>query len=454
MPSGTSLQMTDRAAKKAEELIRKNPEVKTIFTAIGQLQDVTNAHLDVYCTDKNHRVTGGDLEDLKSQIRTAVRDIPAEKITVESFNMGGRQEAPVTLYVRGSDVPTLAQISEKILPIVKNTPGTVDVSSSFQRGRPELEIEINRNLAGDIGLNNISVAASLRSLVEGEVPSKFRDGDNEYDIKVRLAKTDRDSLNDIGMISFTQDKEGKNVSLREIAKINIEEGPSQIRRENRQRQVLVESNVKDASLGDVISSIRRKIKDIDLPNGYKVGFTGQAERMDEAFTILTQALLLAIVFIYMVLASQFNSFIHPFTIMLSLPLAIIGAVLTLFVFGLSFSMSTMFALIMLMGLVTKNAILLVDYTNVLRERGKSREEAILEAGPTRLRPILMTTMAMIFGMLPVAMSNAPGSEFRAPMAISIIGGLLTSMLLTLVVVPSVYSVFDEFIEKFKNRKHV
>ncbi|RMF95577.1 MAG: efflux RND transporter permease subunit [Candidatus Schekmanbacteria bacterium] len=452
MPAGTSLKMTDMAARKAEKMIRKNPEVKTIFTAIGQLGDVTNAHLDVYCTDKNHRITGANLEELKSQIRQALKDIPAEKITVETFNMGGRQEAPITLYVRGDDMPTLAKITNKILPIVKATPGTVDVSSTIQKGRPELEVVVDRNIAGDIGLNNISIASSLRSLIEGEVPSKFRDGDNEYDIRVRLAKADRDSLEDIGTISFLQDKEGRNIFLKEIAELNFKEGPSEIRRENRQREVLIESNYMNASLGDVISNVRKRIKDVEIPEGYKVGFTGQAERMEEAFSTLTSSLLLAVVFIYMVLASQFNSFIHPFTIMLSLPLAIIGAVLILFVFGLSFSISTMFAFIMLMGLVTKNAILLVDYTNVLRERGLPRREAILQAGPTRLRPILMTTLAMIFGMLPVAVSNEPGSEFRSPMAISIIGGLLTSMFLTLVVVPSVYSVLDDLKEKFKLRR--
>lgn len=453
MPPGTSLERTNSIATAAEKLIKKNPDVITIFTAIGQLNDVTNAHLDVYCTKKGNRKTGLTQEAIKEQIRVALSDFPADKIMVSSRTMDEGQEAPVTLYVRGEDFNVLSDVSQKLLPIVRSVNGTVDVSSSFEKGRPELEVSIDRDMASDMSLGTGMVANNLRSMIEGIVPSKYREGDREYDIRVRLAKLDRDSTADIENISFRQQfKGGRDIALAEIASIDQKEGPTEIRRKNRQREVLIQSWLRDIPLSAVINDIKGKVTDIKLPPGYQMGFGGQAERMGEAFSTLGQAFILGILFIYMVLASQFNSFIHPFTIMLSLPLAIVGAVITLFLFGMHFSMSTMFAIIMLLGLVTKNAILLVDYTNTLRSRGLTKEDAILQAGPARLRPILMTTLAMILGMLPVALSNAPGSEFRAPMALSIIGGLLTSMMLTLVVVPAVYSVLDTVTERFFSRK--
>jgi len=450
MPPGSSIDMTDKVASKVETIMRKLPDVKTIFTTIGTEGDANFARLNIKTTPKKERKSGKGINELISDTRELLKNIPAADIVVYHREMEARTEAPVSFYIRGKDINTLSKLSDEILPIVKKVPGTVDVTSSFKKGKPEMQVVVDRLRAADLGIGIGQVAANLRTMIEGQVVSKFRDGDKEYDIRVRLKENDRNSPFLVQNVSLSSTF-GKQVTLKDISGLKSELGPMEIRREDRERQVVIGSQLKNIPLGDVVNGIKAKLKNFRLPKGYTIGFTGQAQRMQESFGIMTKALFLAIIFIYMVLASQFNSFIHPFTIMLSLPLAIVGALLTIFLLGLRFNMSIMFAIIMLMGLVTKNAILLVDYTNTLRSKGVDTMEAILTAGPVRLRPILMTTSAMILGMFPVAISQTPGSEFRAPMAISIIGGLIASTALTLVVVPVVYYVLDEGVQYIRKK---
>ncbi len=448
MPPGSSINMTDKVASKVESILKKHPDIKTVFTTIGTDGDVTLAQLNVKTTPKGYRNTGKSIGEIISDAREMLKKVPGANIVINQRGMEAAPEAPVNLYIRGDDIDNLSRLSDRIMPIVKKVPGTVDVTSSLKKGKPEMQIIVDRLRAADVGIGIGQVASTLRTMISGQVASKFRDGDKEYDIRVRLKEEDRNSPIIIENVSLSSSG-GNQVMLKDVSKFNPDLGPMEIRRENRERQVVIASRLKNAALSEVVNNIKKKLKNYKFPRGYTMGFTGQAERMQEAFGTMTKALILAIIFIYMVLASQFNSFVHPFTIMLSLPLAIVGALLTIFLVGLRFNMSIMFAIIMLLGLVTKNAILLVDYTNTLRSRGISKTDAILTAGPTRLRPILMTTAAMILGMLPVALSRAPGSEFRAPMAISIIGGLIASTVLTLVVVPVVYYLLDEVTQKLK-----
>ena len=450
MPPGSSFTMTDRAAAKVEKIMKKHPDVITIFTTIGTDGDVTLAHLNVKTTPKGKRKSGRDMNGLIADTREMLKGVPAGDIIVSNRQMEQNPEAPVSLYIRGEDLNTLSKLSDEIMPIVKKIPGTVDVTSSLKKGKPEMQIVIDRLRAADLGIGVGQVASSLRTMLAGDVSSKFREGDKEYDIRVRLNEEDRNSPFLISNVSLSSTL-NRQITLKDVSKLDPELGPMEIRREDRQRQVVIGARLKNVPLSDVVNGIKAKLKNYRIPKGYTIGFTGQAERMQEAFGTMTSAMFLAVIFIYMVLASQFNSFTHPFTIMLSLPLSIIGALTAIFLSGLHFNMSVMFAIIMLLGLVTKNAILLVDYTNTLRSRGFDKKEAILSAGPVRLRPILMTTLAMILGMFPVAVSTAPGSEFRAPMAISIIGGLIASTALTLIVVPVVYYILDEGIVSLKNR---
>jgi HAE1 family hydrophobic/amphiphilic exporter-1 len=235
----------------------------------------------------------------------------------------------------------------------------------------------------------------------------------------------------------------KLVRLGDIAQITESVGPSQINRYDRQKEIQITANLSGALLGDVLAHISAQTDTLALPPGYIIGIVGQGEMQTEAFLNILISLLLAVIFVYIILAMQFESFVYPFSIMLSLPMSLIGAVLALLLTDSSISIMSLIGIIMLMGLVTKNAILLVDYTNTLRERGLNRTEALLKAGPVRLRPILMTTFAMIFGMLPVALAIGEGSEFRAPMGITVIGGLITSTALTLLIVPVVYTILDD-----------
>jgi multidrug efflux pump subunit AcrB len=307
---------------------------------------------------------------------------------------------------------------------------------------------IDRQALGDLGLSAAQVASGVRSAVDGDLAARYRDGEKDYDIRVLLRPEDRSEKALLERLTFPS-KKGRLVMLREVARVEGSTSPATIERLNRQRRAVISGNLDGRSLGQVVNELTPRLEAMHMPDGYSFELTGQTKNMRETMGNMMLALLLAIVFIYLVLASQFESFVHPFTIMLSLPLAVVGALLALFLTGKALGLFSMIGIILLMGLVTKNAILLIDCTNQLREQGMGMKEALLVAGPTRLRPILMTSAAMILGMLPAAISNASGSEMRAPMAISVIAGVLTSTVLTLVVVPVAYTWIDRFTIKRK-----
>jgi HAE1 family hydrophobic/amphiphilic exporter-1 len=321
----------------------------------------------------------------------------------------------------------------------------------LELSKPEVRIKVNREKASDLGINSYLLASTVRSLVDGYVATQFQEGDEQIDVRVRLKHDNRTNLNDINMLTVKSTKKIGNqdflVPLNDVADISQGLGPSQIKRYSRQKEIRVSANLSDALLGNALGDITKKSSKLVLEPGYSINIVGQGQMQEEAFTNMILTLILAIVFVYIVLAAQFDSFVHPFSIMLALPMSIIGAVLFLLIFGTAMSVVAIIGIIMLMGLVTKNGILLVDFTNVLRDRGLNRFDALLKAGPTRLRPILMTTFAMIFGMMPVALGLGEGAEFRAPMGQAVIGGLITSTLLTLFVVPVVYSILDDLGEK-------
>ncbi|HPG85045.1 MAG TPA: efflux RND transporter permease subunit, partial [bacterium] len=332
--------------------------------------------------------------------------------------------------------------------IVRTTPGAVDVENSLETSKPEVRIRIDREKAADLGANVALIASTARAMVDGYVASTFQEGDEQFDVRVRLNKEDRTSLENVGDLLVKSSKDIGNgqrlmVPIRNIAAIQPASGPSKINRYDRQREIRVDANTYQKTLGQVMGGIQQQTRKMAIPAGYDIGVVGQGQMQSETFANMLMALALAIIFVYIVLAAQFESFIHPFSIMLALPMSLIGAVLALLAWGSSLSMMSMIGIIMLMGLVTKNGILLVDYANQLRRQGVARTQALIQAGAIRLRPILMTTFAMIFGMIPVAFALGEGSEFRAPMGQAVIGGLITSTLLTLFIVPVVYSILDD-----------
>jgi HAE1 family hydrophobic/amphiphilic exporter-1 len=338
---------------------------------------------------------------------------------------------------------------ERIRPIV----GLVDLDASVKPDKPTVDVVMRRELASDAGLNAAAVASSLRTLVAGQTVGNWRAVDGEsYDVNVRLAPGQRARTSDLEQLPFVvgtaADGSARVVRLGQVAQVMESTGPNQINRRNLNREVAINANVYGRSAGDVSADIRVVLDTITMPPGYRYEFGGSTKNMQESFGYAVSALALAIIFIYMILASQFQSFLQPLALMTSLPLTLIGVVLALLMFGSSISMFSVIGIVLLMGLVTKNAILLVDFA-IRARRGLDgaapldRENALLLAARVRLRPILMTTLAMVFGMVPLAFALTEGSEQRAPMGQAVIGGVITSSLLTLVVVPVVYCYMDD-----------
>jgi HAE1 family hydrophobic/amphiphilic exporter-1 len=326
---------------------------------------------------------------------------------------------------------------------VKTIKGVTDSDTSFETQQPELRVTIDRQRAADIGVPLEAVSSSMRTLVGGEEVSRFKDGDEQYAVNVRLDEQFRQDPQAMGDL-FIQASGGRMVRVSDVAKLTMENAPSSIERYNRMRQYSVSASLdrEQTTLGEALAAARVKVGELGLKAGYQVTFGGSAKTLDEAQGDFLLAILLAIAFIYMVLASQFNSFIHPLTIMTALPLSLPAGLLALMAFGMTINVYSAIGMMMLFGIVKKNSILQVDYTNTLRAEGMERHAAMIQANHVRLRPILMTTIAIVAGMLPIAFGRGAGSGSRASMAVTIIGGQLLCLLLTLLVTPVVYSYFD------------
>lgn len=356
---------------------------------------------------------------------------------------GGGSTNRLSMIVQGPDIEQLQLYSNALLEKVKEIDGVSDSDTSFETTQPELRITVDRQRAADIGVPLDSVSSSLRTLVGGEEVSKFRDGDEQYSVRLRLDEPYRRDPKAMGDL-FVQASGGRMVRVSDVARLTMEGAPASIDRYNRMRQFSVNASLDSSrtTLGEALAAARVKVGEIGLKAGYQVTFSGSARTLAEAQNDFLLAVLLAIAFIYMLLASQFNSFIHPLTIMTALPLSLPAGLLALMAFGMTINVYSAIGMMMLFGIVKKNSILQVDYTNTLRAEGLDRHTAIIQANHVRLRPILMTTIAIVAGMLPIAFGRGAGSGSRASMAVTIIGGQMLCLLLTLLVTPVVYSYFD------------
>jgi len=443
LPPGTALQESDSVARYIEGVIRDLSEEPDIYASVGS---EANPERVSFFIKMPHGVKS---RPLLQRAREALADIPGLQFSTDQFNAGGGAAAetvqgrPVQLSVSGDlSLEELDLISQRVLERVKQVPGVVEPDRSFRPGKPELRLDIDRDRAGEMGLSPTAVGEIVRVLWNGETPTKLRQGRTETDITVRLREEDRRRTADILALNLMTPR-GAVVPLGSVAHATYASGPARVQRLDGERQVVIGSDFKDRALGDVLNDITAGLEDLGLPPEVRTRWLGDSQQAQEAAASLMFALLLAVIFVYMVLASQFGSFLHPLTIMAALPLSFSGAFIALLTTGKPLDMVAFIGLIMLMGLVTKNSILLVDMILRLRRAGQAREEAILVAGPVRLRPILMTTIAMVAGMSPTALSLGSGSEFRSPMGVTVIGGLITSTLLTLVVVPILYTVLDD-----------
>jgi HAE1 family hydrophobic/amphiphilic exporter-1 len=444
---GSSLAQTSQICSQAEAVVQQRSEVLLTLTTIGAGNDpVTRGNILVKLVKKDKREKG--VEQIMKELRQQLAGIPGAHINFQIQSGVAGNNKPVIMSVRGDDMNTLNQLANKVEGIVRTTPGAVDIENSLEISKPEVRITIDRDKASDLGINVGLIATTARAMVDGYVATKFQEGDEQYDVRVRLAEQDRTTLENVNNLTIKSNKDGAPfqklmVPVSYVADIRQGTGPSRINRFDRQREIRIDANLSERQLGEVLADIQKRTRKMSLPAGYGIDVVGQGQMQAESFGNILLALALAIIFVYIVLAAQFESYLYPFAIMLALPMSLIGAVFALLVWKSALSMMSMIGIIMLMGLVTKNGILLVDYANVLRDRGLPRSEALIQAGATRLRPILMTTFAMIFGMVPVAFALGEGSEFRAPMGQAVIGGLITSTLLTLFIVPVVYSIIDD-----------
>lgn len=448
MPLGTTTERTDQAVRGVEAILAKIPEVERYLSTAGKQQsEWKNAEqsnlgqLQVKLVDKKHRT-----RSTKAVIR-AIKDqassIPGLKTSFSPISMfGSAQATPLQVEIIGSDLATVTKFSETVADILASTRGTVDVTSSWEEGKPEVKIEVDRDKTARMGLTLAEVGLAVRTAIEGDIPGKYTEGDTEYDLRVVLNKASRIKSEDIATITLLNHF-GQPVQLSQVARIYYGKGPSEIQRKDRERLVTVASNLSgEVPLGQVTAAAEKAVEQAGVPAGVRVFYGGESENMRDMFSDMTIALSLAVLFVYIIMVSLFESYVHPFTIMFSLPVALVGALAALALMGKTLNMFSMIGIIMLMGLVTKNAILLVDFTNTLRSRGMAMRDALLEAGKTRLRPIVMTTATMIFGMMPLALGLGSGSEMRQGMAIVVIGGLISSTVLTLVLVPVVYTYVD------------
>jgi len=455
VPVDYSVEEADRMFRRAEEILRKFPEVTAIYYALGTgtTEEINKAVL--FNTLKPKAERKRTQEQIKKEVRRELAAIIGLKSSVEDIALigGGQRMVPIQFSIGGRNLKELEAYYREVTDQFSKLPGIVDVDTSLESGKPENRILIDRSKAADLGVDIGSVAEVINILIGGEVDvTKFKDESRgrRYDVRARLWAEGRTNPEDIGRL-YVRSKDGRLVELGNIVKIQEGGGPSIINRVDRQRAITLFANLEGKTLGEAkrdLDTIARKI----LPFEYSGRYKGMADTMGESFQFLMFALILGIVMAYMVLAAQFESFIQPVIILLSMPFSFIGAFGALFLTGRTLNIFSFIGLILLMGLVKKNAILLVDYTNTLRQRGLGRREALLEAGPVRLRPILMTTFAMIFGMLPVALGAGEGAETRSPMGIAVIGGLLTSLFLTLIVVPVAYDVADALLARIRRKK--
>lgn len=446
-PDGSSLAYTATKARQVSTLLQGMPEVAGTYTTVNagtnaQGNNVATVLVSLVPPAERTRTP----QELTNPIRDTLASIPGIQVNVGAANGFGGVAAPVQVNLYGDDFDVLSRLSNQLSGAMAQIDGLTDIESSLTASQPVLGVRINREAASDLGVSLQQIGATLRPMLGGEEVGDWTDPlGNSFGLVVRLPETERNDREALASLPISQSGATGSqsiVRLDQVADIVESTGPSEINRLDLSRQVTLSANISGVALGDVTPQIQQAIDSLSLPTGYRAGMGGDAEQLAETAAAAGSALLLAIIFIYLVLASQFGSFLQPIAIMAALPLALVGVLLGLLVGGSTLNMYSMIGFIMLMGLVVKNAILLVDNANQGRREGLNLYDALVQAGTTRFRPIIMTTLAMIFGMMPLALSLHEGSGQNAPMAHAVIGGLLSSTLLTLVVVPVVVTYMD------------
>jgi hydrophobic/amphiphilic exporter-1 (mainly G- bacteria), HAE1 family len=453
LPKGTSFDQTVAYMEDVETDLRNQPEVTTVFSNVN----AASANFYIALTDLEERDSAHSQQALIRNTRNFLRKYPGARISVTggtdisgASTTGGRGGGSmgtnrVNMLVQGPDIEQLQAYVTELIPKVRNVPGLVDVDTNFEATQPELRVFVDRSRAADLGASVDTLAQNVGVLVGGQEVSKYKEGDDQFSVILRLDEQFRNDAAKIGELLIPTASR-QPIKISDVAKLRMQPGPASIDRYNRQRQISVYAALDGIPLAEGLAAAQEKASEMNLKPGYQIVFTGSAKTLSDATSDFLVAIILAIAFIYMVLASQFNSFIHPLTIMTALPLSLPAGLLALMLFGMTINVYSAIGMMMLFGIVKKNSILQVDYTNTLRSQGMERHEALIQANHVRLRPILMTTISIIAGMLPIALGRGAGSGSRASMAVTIIGGQILCLLLTLLITPVVYSYFDDLRE--------
>ncbi len=455
-PKKTSVDQNNIQSRKIEEFVSSKKEVVSTITTIGQTNEggffgsatgtPYKSEITVKLVPEDQREKSSDIYGvlLKNEI---MDKFPGVKVKSTPISMlGTAEQAPIQLIVTGPTFDTVMFTANKLMQEVKKVEGTQEVKLTVESGTPEVVVTTDRQKMAELGLDLQTVGATMQYAFNGNTDAKFRQGEYEYDINILFDEFNRKSIEDVRALTF-QSKYGKEVRLDQFAEVKEGFGPSKLERFNRITSVNVNSQLLGRPSGTVAAEINGIIDGMTLPAGVSVIFGGNQERQQESFGQLGFAFITSILLVYLIMVALYDNFVYPFVVLFSIPLAIIGALVALALSAQTLSLFTLLGIIMLIGLVAKNAILVVDFTNHLKERGMTTEEALLEATKERLRPILMTTIAMVAGMMPVALANGPGAAWKNGLAWSIIGGLTSSMFLTLLVVPVVYQLVDRVLIK-------
>ena len=459
LPPGAGLEKTNEVVTQVEEQLKDITEVKDIFSSIGSSGGpmsfssggTNSGSIQVNLKDLSER-KASDVQ-IADRVRNLTKDIPGAQVSVEvaSSMVGGLGGGnPIDVKIKGDDLATLEKIGLDIEKLVSEVNGSREVKSSLREGIPELEINIDRPVAARYGLNASQIASAVRNSLSGQVATRYSVDGTEIDVLVKGDSIYKESISNPKQTTITSPT-GINVPLSQVAELLVTKGPVSINREEQVRTINVTGDISGRDVGSVNTDIEAKLNGYEMPKGYSYELGGENEQAIEAFKNLALALVLAIVLVYMVLASQFESLLYPFIIMLTVPLAIGGGILGLIFTGRNLSAIAFIGFIMLAGIVVNNAIVLVDYINTRRRNGEERDQAILNAGPIRLRPILMTTLTTVLGLIPLALGIGDGGEIQAPMATVVVSGLILSTLLTLLFIPVMYTVLDDFSIKVKRK---
>jgi HAE1 family hydrophobic/amphiphilic exporter-1 len=455
MPKDASLEQTNFMTQKAEEYLKKEKSVLRQTTTVGQTSEgmggasqatAYKAEIDVKMIDQKDRTDAASVYAAKIKRKLEKELVGAKVKTVPVGILGTAENATLALIVTGPSVESAMDYAKKAEAALRTIPGTTEIKLTVEEGNPEINVQVDRDKMAALGLNLQTVGGTMQTAFSGNTDGQFRAGEYEYDINIKYNAFDRKSITDVSNLIFINSL-GQQIKLSQFAAITAGSGPSQLERRDKSSSVTVQGQNVGVPTGTIVTKWKEKLEKIEKPVGVNYIWGGDQENQSEGFGTLGIALLAAIILVYLVMVGLYDSFVHPFVVLFAIPLSFIGALLALALTNNTLNIFTILGIIMLIGLVCKNAIMLVDYTNQRRRAGETIRTALIQANHARLRPILMTTIAMVFGMFPIALASGAGAEWKNGLAWVIIGGLLSSLFLTLIIVPVIYEIMEKIIAK-------